>query len=166
MSPKTSHFLTLEQVLCASLHPPPFWQIHTTYSNLSKTIWRLMRHQPQESPQMSCSMIRTAVTSVCQLRDIVSHRNLIIALEWRKGERERSSTGFEPHRKLPCSAALRLSVRSGEDRDPQENKLILSGAQEHTAYGNHLIHKGEFLAPSCNTSLCADRSVPEKRQRY
>lgn len=72
---------------------------------------------------MSCPMIRTAVTSVCQLRDIVSHRNLIIALEWRKGERERRSTGFEPHRKLPCSAALRLSVRSGEDRDPQENKI-------------------------------------------
>lgn len=152
MSPKTSHFLTLEQVLCASLHPPLFWQIPTTYSNLPKTIWRLMRHQPQESPQMSCPMIRTVVTSVCQLRDIVSHRNLIIALEWRKGERERSSIGFEPHRKLPCSAVLRLSVRSGKDQDPQENKI-----DPVRCTGTHILRKSS-LAPSCNTSLCADQT--------
>ena len=72
---------------------------------------------------MSCPMTRTAVTSVCQLRDKVSHRNLIIAQEWRKGEEQclpralRSPTG-----KLPCSAAQRLSAGYRQDREAQESK--------------------------------------------
>lgn len=60
------------------------WWVHTTYSDLLDSVWR-PRHQPQKSPQMSRPMARAVVTSVCQLRDTVSHGNLIIARErWRE----------------------------------------------------------------------------------
>lgn len=65
-------------------------------------------------------MTRTAVTSMCQLRDSVSRRNLIIAQEWRKGEEQCMLEGM--YRKLPCSVAQRASAKLYQDWDPQENK--------------------------------------------
>lgn len=103
----------------ASLNPPLFWRVSTSYTDLPRTVWRL-RHQPQESPQRSCPMTGTAVTSVCQLRDSVSRRNLIIAQEWREGEGQCRLEGT--HRKLACSVAQTVSARSHQDWDPQENK--------------------------------------------
>lgn len=99
----------------ASPDPPLSWRVSTSHTDLPRTVWRL-RHQPQQSPQMSCPMTRTAVTSVCQLRDSVSRRNLIIAQEWRKGEEQGSLEGT--HRKLACSVAQTASVRSHQDWDP------------------------------------------------
>lgn len=53
-------------------------------------------------------MTWAAVTGVCQLRDMVARRNLIIAQECR---RERSGVGSSPHRKpLPCSPEVICQV--------------------------------------------------------
>lgn len=53
-------------------------------------------------------MTGAAVTGVCQLRDMVARRNLIIAQECR---RERGGVGFSPHRKpLPRSPEVICQV--------------------------------------------------------
>lgn len=67
------------------------------------------------SPQTSCPMARAAVTTMCRLRDAVSHGNLIIA---QKGGRERGGAGLE-----------------GTDRKPWPWAWGMhAGSQEHTAY--------------------------------
>ena len=70
-------------------------------------------------------MTRTAVASMCQLRDSVSRRNLIIAQEWRKGEEQCMLEGM--YRKLPCSVAQRVSAKFTKTGIHRKTSMIQEG---------------------------------------
>lgn len=121
------------------------WQ-DNTYLDLPGTIWK-PRCQPPRSPQTSCPMARAAVTTMCQLRDAVSHGNLIIA---QKGGRERGGAGLEGMDRKPLPWAWGMHA----------------GSQEHTAYAkwnpgpNRLPWHTENLAQSPSLSCLLETCHP------
>lgn len=88
------------------------WQ--NTYLDLPGTIWKPRCRPPKVTPD-ELPNARAAVTTMCQLRDAVSHGNLIIALE---GGRERGGAGLEGMDRKPLPWAWGMHA----------------GSQEHTAY--------------------------------
>lgn len=151
ISPRTSHFLTLRKAW-----PSPHW-IHLFLGGVTpptqETVWR-PRHQSQKSPQMSCPMTKAAVSSVCQLRDTVSHENLIIAQEWRKGEEWGEVRGDEQE-------ASRLSAGRVSARSPRPGS---TGEQYHPGRhtGAHSLRKPACCAARILGATCAQAKVAQK----